>query len=162
DAEIFDGTTVERLARHWVRALEAMAADGGRRLSQLELMSEAERHQMVVEWNATEADYPRELCVHQLFEAQAEKSPTAVALVHGEGTITHAELNARANRLAHYLRDLGVIPDSRVAICVERSIEMVVALLATLKAGGAYVPLDPAYPPERLAHMLDDSAPVVL
>ena len=98
--------------------------------------------------------YPREKCVHELFEAQVERTPDAVALVDEEQSLTYGELNARANRLAHYLRELGVRPDARVAICMERSVEMVVALLATLKAGGAYVPLDPGYPLERLAYML--------
>ena len=108
----------------------------------------------------TEADYPRDTCVHELFEAQAAGTPEAIAVVYGDETVTYGELNARANRLAHHLRGLGVKPDARVAICVERSLEMVVGLLAVLKAGGAYVPLDPAYPRERLAFMLKDSAPL--
>ncbi|WP_425476767.1 AMP-binding protein, partial [Xanthomonas albilineans] len=122
----------------------------------LPLLDEAERHQVLTEWNATAADYPRDACVHELFEAQVVRDPSAIAVVQGEVSLTYAELNARANRLAHYLRGLGVRPDDRVAICVQRSVEMVVALLAVLKAGGAYVPLDPAYPPERLAYMQSD------
>jgi amino acid adenylation domain-containing protein len=131
-------------------------------IDQLELLSEAERRQLLEEWNKTEADYPKEKCVHELFEEQVERSPEAVALVQEEQSLTYGELNARSNRLARHLRDLGVEPDARVAICMERGVEMVVALLATLKAGGAYVPLDPSYPPERLAYMLEDSAPAVL
>src|SRR5215813_9757664 len=104
----------------------------------------------------------QEKCIHELFEAQAEKNPGAIALEYENYRLSYRELNQQANRLAYHLRDLGVGPDARVAICVERGIEMVVALLATLKAGGAFVPLDPAYPPERLAYMLEDSAPVVL
>ena len=126
------------------------------------LLSDAERHQLLVEWNATEADYPRDQCLHELFEAQAARTPDAIAVVHEDAQLTYAELNAKANRLAHHLRTLGVKPDALVAICVERSLDMVVGLLAILKAGGAYVPLDPAYPAERLAYMLEDSAPVAI
>ncbi len=126
------------------------------------LLDEAERHRVLVEWNATEADYPHHKCVHELFEAQATRTPEAIAVVSGDERLTYAELNARAKRLAHHLRALGVRPDDRVAICAERSPEMVVGLLAILKAGGAYVPLDPGYPAERLAFMLKDSAPIVV
>jgi amino acid adenylation domain-containing protein len=127
-----------------------------------EPLAEAERTLVVETWNATAEPYPSEACVHELFEAQAALTPEAVALVQGDLTLSYAELNLRANRLAHHLRALGVRPDRRVAICVPRSLEMVIGLLAALKAGGAYVPLDPAYPVERLAHMLADSEPVVL
>ena len=140
-------------------ALESAPATPVRRL---DVMSSAERHQLLVEWNATEADYPRDQCVHELFEAQAARTPDAIAVMHEDARLTYAELNARANRLAHHLRTLGVKPDARVAICVERSLEMVVGLLAILKAGGAYVPLDPVHPAERLAGTLEDSAPAVL
>ena len=131
-------------------------------LWRLDVLPPAERHQLLTEWNATEVAYPQDRCIHELFEAQTAKAPEAVAVVHGERQLSYGELNARANRLAHYLRALGVTPETRVAICVERSLEMVVGLLAILKAGGAYVPLDPAYPAERLAYMLADSAPVVI
>ncbi|WP_196296886.1 AMP-binding protein, partial [Xanthomonas albilineans] len=113
----------------------------------LDVLPEAERQQVLTQWNATAVDYPRDACVHELFEAQVARDPSAIALVQGEVSLTYGELNARANRLAHYLCALGLRPDNRVAICVRRSVEMVVALLAVLKAGGAYVPLDPAYPP---------------
>ncbi|WP_223621889.1 non-ribosomal peptide synthetase, partial [Lysobacter sp. ESA13C] len=113
-------------------------------------------------WNATDAPYPVDRLVHEWFEAQAAKTPDAIALVQDEASLTYAELNAQANRLAHYLRSLGVQPDDRVGLCVERSPAMVVGLLAVLKAGGAYVPLDPGYPADRLAYMLEDSAPVAV
>ena len=108
------------------------------------------------------AEYPREKCIHELFEEQVEKTPEATAVVYEEEAVSYGELNRRANQLAHYLRELGVGPDERVAICVERSVEMMVALLGVLKAGGAYVPLDPSYPEERLRYMLEDSGPAVL
>ncbi len=122
----------------------------------------AERHRVLVEWNATEADYPQDKCVHELIEAQVELTPEAIAVVCDSERLTYAELNARANRLAHHLRALGVRPDDRVAICAERSLEMVIGLVAIHKAGGAYAPLDPGYPAERLAYMLEDSAPVAV
>jgi amino acid adenylation domain-containing protein len=125
------------------------------------MLAEADRHRVLVEWNATEADYPRDKCVHELIEAQTAQTPEAIAVVCEGERLTYAELNARANRLAHHLRALGVRPDDRVAICAERSLEMVVGLVAILKAGGAYVPLDPDYPAERLATMLEDCAPIV-
>jgi amino acid adenylation domain-containing protein len=120
----------------------------------------AERHRILVEWNATEVDIPQDKCVHELVEAQAARTPDAIAVVCEGERLTYAELNAKANRLAHHLRALGVRPDDRVAICAERSLAMVVGLLAILKAGGAYVPHDPEYPAERLAFMLRDSAPI--
>ena len=140
-------------------ALETSPAKPVRRL---EVLPAAERHRLLYEWNATKAEYPGDRCVHELFEAQVEKSPDAVAVVFEDEELSYADLNRRANRLAHYLRQLGVKPDDRVAICVERGFEMIVALLAVLKAGGAYVPLDPAYPVERLRFMIDDAAPVAL
>ncbi|HEX8430117.1 MAG TPA: AMP-binding protein, partial [Longimicrobium sp.] len=128
-------------------------------LGALDVLPARERSLVLDEWNKTETEWPRESCIHELFEAQAERTPDAVAVVHDERTLTYAELNRGANRLAHHLRELGVEPDARVAICVERGAEMVVALLSVLKAGGAYVPLDPAYPEDRLRYMLADSAP---
>jgi len=148
------------------RALEALAealeATPDRAVGRLDVLPEAERRLVVEAWNATAAEYPRDACIHQLFEAQVERTPGAVAVVFGERTLTYAELNERANRLAHHLRALGVRPEARVGICVERGLEMMVALLAVLKAGGAYVPLDPGYPAERLRYMLADSRPAVL
>src|SRR6185369_14527471 len=128
----------------------------------LPILSAAERRQLLEGWNATEAEYPSERCVHALFEAPAERTPEATAVVYEERSLSYGALNVRANRLAHHLRSLGVGPDVPVAICVERSLEMVVGLLAVLKAGGAYVPLDPAYPAARLGFMLEDAAPAVV
>ncbi|HVG43319.1 MAG TPA: amino acid adenylation domain-containing protein, partial [Longimicrobium sp.] len=159
---LFDRATAERHVGYLLRALEAMAADEGRPVERLPLLADAERARVVEEWNATHAEYPRELCAHELFEARVERAPDAVAVAHDGATLTYAELNRRANRLAHHLRALGVGPDVRVAVCVERGVEMVVGVLAVLKAGGAYVPLDPAYPAERLRYMLEDGAPAVL
>ena len=115
-----------------------------------------------MEWNDTAAEYPREKCVQQLFEEQVERTPEAVAVVYEAEQVTYAELNKRANRLAHYLQSLGVGPELLVGICVERSVEMVVGLLGILKAGGAYLPLDPAYPQERLSYMIEDAQVSVL
>ncbi|WP_146084124.1 non-ribosomal peptide synthetase, partial [Xanthomonas albilineans] len=155
-----------RIGAFLMKALEglvdALAHAPETAVRDLDVMPEAERHQILMEWNATAADYPRDACVHELFEAQVARDPAAIAVVQGEVALTYGELNAQANQLAHYLRALGVRPDDRVAICIQRSVEMVVALLAVLKAGGAYVPLDPAYPPERLAYMLTDCGATVV
>ncbi|WP_213942321.1 AMP-binding protein, partial [Pseudomonas sp. dw_612] len=131
-------------------------------LFDLAILPVAEREQLLVGFNATEALYPLDQTVHGLFEAQVERTPDAVAVVYGEQRLSYREVNNRANQLAHHLRGQGVRPDSRVAICVERSADMVVGLLAILKAGGGYVPLDPAYPLDRIAYMLEDSAPAVV
>src|SRR6201999_109897 len=122
----------------------------------------AAEYRQIVEWNDTAVPYAEDLCIHTLFERQVERNPNAIALVHEETQLSYAELNRQANQLAHHLLALGVGPDDRVGIALERSPQMVVALLATLKAGGAYVPLDPDYPAERLSFMLQDSAPAVL
>ena len=140
----------------------ALEEEPGAQALTFEVLSPAERHQVLYGWNATEAPFPAELCIQELFEAQVGRTPDAIAVVFEGIELSYAELNARANRLAHHLIGLGVKPDARVAIALERSPEMVVALLAVLKAGGAYVPLDPAYPIERLGFMIEDSAPHVL
>ncbi len=159
---LFERETVERYVGYLRRVLEEMVADDATPVDRLELLDAAERRTVVEEWNATDAAFPAGSCVHELFEAQAARAPEAVAVVWEDETLSYAELNARANRLAHHLRALGVGPDARVAVCVERGPEMVAALLAILKAGGAYVPLDPAYPADRLRYMLEDSAPAAL
>jgi arthrofactin-type cyclic lipopeptide synthetase B len=128
----------------------------------LQVLGEQERRQVLYEWNQTQKEWPGTACLHELFEEQAFRTPHALAVAYEDSSLTYAELNIQSNRLAHYLRELGVRPDARVAICLERSLEMVVGLLAVLKAGGAYVPLDAAYPAERLRYMVVDSAPVVL
>jgi amino acid adenylation domain-containing protein len=159
---LFDRQTMERHLGYLRAMLEALAADPAQTVTEIDLLSAPERKLLLETWNATEAAYPEQACIHQLFEQQVERTPDAIALVFGQETLTYAELSRQANRLAHYLRELGVAPDQRVAICVERSAAMVVGILAILKAGGAYVPLDPSYPAERLAYMLRDSAPVAL
>ncbi|HKV95700.1 MAG TPA: amino acid adenylation domain-containing protein [Candidatus Angelobacter sp.] len=126
------------------------------------LLSDAERHQVAYEWNRTQAEYPKGVCIHELFEAQVKRTPEATAVVFGDERISYGELNRRANRWAHYLQVKGVKPEKRVGICAERSVDMVVGLLAVLKAGGAYVPLDAEYPEERLQYMVKDSEPVIV
>ena len=153
---LFDRGTIERWVGYLVRLLDGMVTDEHAAVDRLPLQDDAERHRVVVEWNATAAAYPQDVCVHELFEAQAERTPDAVAVVHEDRRLSYAELNTQANRLAHHLRKLGVKPDDRVAICIERSIDLVAAELAILKCGAAYVPLDPAYPAERLSFMIED------
>ncbi|MEW5930137.1 MAG: amino acid adenylation domain-containing protein, partial [Gemmatimonadota bacterium] len=161
DAGRIEAPAAERLASHLETVLEGMVAGPRRRLSALSLLRGEERAQVLHAWNATAADYPP-ACLHELVAAQAERTPGAVAVVFEGEALTYAELEARANRLAHHLAGLGVRPETRVGVCAERSAELVVALLGTLKAGGAYVPLDPSYPAERLAYMLADSGVPVL
>ena len=161
--DLFEAETITRMLEHLQTMLEGIAADPQQRLADLPVLRAKERQQLLVEWNRTQMDYPKDASIHQLFEAQVERTPEAVAVVFGDQQLTYGELNRRANCLAHYLRSLGVRPDVLVGICVERSLEMIVGLMGILKAGGAYVPLDPAYPSERLAFMLSDSqVPVLL
>ncbi|MFK0730682.1 MAG: amino acid adenylation domain-containing protein [Gloeotrichia echinulata HAB0833] len=162
NSDLFDATTITRIGEHFQILLQAIVANQEMRISELPLLSEAQRHQLLVEWNDTQVDYPHDLCIHQLFEEQVERNPDAVAVVFEEQQLTYDELNCRANQLAQYLRSLGVSADVLVGICVERSLEMVVGLLGILKAGGAYVPLDPDYPTERLSFMLADTQIKVL
>ena len=163
DTDLFDSATMARMADHLAVLLRGVVDEPDTRLSALPLLSDAERHRLLVEWNDTAVPYPRDSCIHELFDAQVARSPAATALVFEDERLTYAELNARANRLAHHLIDLGVGPETLVGIAVERSIEMVVGLLGILKAGGAYVPLDPGYPAERIAFMLEDAGcPVLL
>jgi amino acid adenylation domain-containing protein len=156
----------QRVCSMMHRALEtlvqALEETPRRSIGELDILPAEERHRLVVEWNRTAAEYPRDRCIHELIETQVARDPGATAVVFEGRSLSYGELNARANQLAHHLRTLGVVPDARVAICVERSLEMVVGLLAILKAGGAYVPLDPAYPALRLSYMLQDSAPIVV
>nr|WP_245483934.1 non-ribosomal peptide synthetase [Rhizobium ruizarguesonis] len=156
---LFDRATMERQCGYLLALLRAMVVDADRPVRELDILPAEERSYLLEELNRTEADYPSDLCVHVLFEAQVRRAPDAVALVFEEQSISYGALNADANRLAHHLIELGVRPDQPVAICVERSPAMVVGLLAILKAGGAYVPLDPAYPSERLRQLLDDAGP---
>ena len=160
--ELFDRATIRRMLGHLERVLEQVSADADVPLSALELLGDAERAVVIGEWNRTAAPYPADACIHQLFEAQAARTPDATALVHEDASLTYAQLNERANRLAHHLVRRGVKPEVRVGICLERGLEMVVSILAVLKAGGTYVGLDPAYPADRLAFMLADSDVAVL
>ncbi len=162
DRQQFESVTITRLLQHLRTLLEGMVTHPEQCLGELSVLTEAERHQILVEWNATDAEYPRHLRLHDLVEAQVARSPTAVAVVFDSQRLTYQELNQRANQLAHHLQTLGVRPEVTVGICLERSLEMVIALLAVLKAGGAYVPLDPAYPPDRLAHILTDAELAVI
>ncbi|KST65076.1 non-ribosomal peptide synthetase [Mastigocoleus testarum] len=162
NTDLFDGLTIERMADHFQNLLQAIVENPSQKIGSLPLLSESERHQLLVEWNDTATNYPKDKCIHQLFEEQVEKTPDAIAVVFESESLTYEQLNQRANQLAHHLQSLGVQPEVLVGICVERSIEMVVGLLGILKAGGAYVPLDPNYPQERLSYMLEDSAVGVL
>jgi non-ribosomal peptide synthetase component F len=151
------------LGEHLERLLAAIVAEPERQLGELDLLGADERTLLLEGWNDTAADYPREQSLHALFAAQAARTPDATAVVFEDEVLSYAALDARSSQLAHHLRDLGVGPEVVVGLCLERSIQMVVALLAILKAGGAYLPLDPDYPAERLAFMLADAqAPVVI
>ncbi|WP_425502939.1 condensation domain-containing protein, partial [Pseudomonas karstica] len=159
---LFDEATMVRYVGYFKRVLQAMVDNDQAVLEHIALVDRAERERLLFDFNATQADYPLEQTIHGLFEAQVARTPEALAVLHGGQRLSYRELNERANRLAHYLRKQGVQPDSRVAICVERGLDMVVGLLAILKAGGGYVPLDPAYPLDRIAYMLEDSTPAVV
>jgi amino acid adenylation domain-containing protein len=157
--ELFDGETIERFVRHYQKLLEGAASNVERRISELPLMSDAERSRIVVEWNRTDREYARGVSWAALFEETATRNPDGAAVICGDTVLSYAELNRRANQLAHCLRRRGVRPDTPVAISMERSTEMAVAVLGILKAGGAYVPIDPSYPGERIAFLLKDAAP---
>ncbi|WP_415878280.1 amino acid adenylation domain-containing protein [Methylomonas sp. TEB] len=162
NTDLFDAETVARWARHYLILLQAALERPQMRIFELPMLTDGEKRRLLEDWNATEVEYPQGRCIHQLFEAQVEKTPNAVALSFEDRSLTYTELNAKANQLAHYLIAQGLGPDILVGICIERSLEMVIGLLGILKAGGAYVPLDPNYPEERLAFMLDDIAPIAV
>ncbi len=157
NAELFDAERIERMQEQLQVLLEAAVAEPEKAVEALPLLKEGERNRLLVEWNGERGELPRERCVHELFEEQVERTPGAVAVVEGSREVTYRELEERAAGLARRLREQGVGLETRVAVCVERSVEMVVALLGVLKAGGAYVPLDAEYPEERLRFMLEDS-----
>ncbi|MDY7534219.1 amino acid adenylation domain-containing protein [Pseudomonas sp. Bout1] len=159
---LFDEATMLRYVGYFIRVLQAMVDNDQAVLEHAQLLDEQEREHLLFDFNATDVAYNLDQTLHGMFEAQVERTPDALAVKAGARCLTYAELNQRANQLAHHLRELGVQPDSRVAICVERGLEMVVGLFAILKAGGGYVPLDPAYPLERIAYMLQDSAPAAV
>ncbi len=162
NSDLFDATTITRMLGHYKTLLEGIVAEPDQNIATLPLLTPQERHQLLIEWNDTEADYPADKSIHQLVEEQAERTPDAVAVVYANRGLTYRDLNAKANQLAHYLKKLGVAPDVLVGICVERSLEMILGLLGILKAGGAYVPLDPGYPRDRLKFMLEDSGASLL
>ncbi|TRU25539.1 MAG: amino acid adenylation domain-containing protein [Microcystis aeruginosa Ma_QC_B_20070730_S2] len=162
DTNRFDDGTITRLLGHFQTLLEGIVANPEARVSQLPLLTEFEKNQLLIDGHNPQVDYPVTKCLHQLFEEQVKRTPEAVAVVYSDQQLTYNELNNRANHLAHYLQSLGVKPDQLVGICLERSLEMIVGLLGILKAGGAYVPLDPEYPIERLSFMLEDAQLSVL
>jgi amino acid adenylation domain-containing protein/non-ribosomal peptide synthase protein (TIGR01720 family) len=161
--DLFKAETISRLCRHWEHLLEEMVAHPDQPIAELMLLTQEERQQVLGEWNATQTTYPQKACIHQLAEVWAQDTPDAIAVVFEDQQLTYGELNRRANQLAHYLRSLGVGPEVAVGLCIERSLDLIIALLGILKAGGIYVPLDPSYPQERLAFMLADArVPVLL
>ncbi|AFZ57857.1 non-ribosomal peptide synthetase [Anabaena cylindrica] len=162
NTDLFDGSTIERMIQHFQMLLSGILAAPHQCIWELPLITEKEKHQLLIEWNQTQTDYHQDQCIHQLFEEQVERTPDAVAVVFEQVQLTYRELNKRANQLANYLQTLGVKAEVLVGICTERSLEMIVGILGILKAGGAYVPLDIVYPQERLAFMLSDSQVSIL
>ena len=163
DSAYFEAADIERLSREFRTLARSVLAGPDAAVGELEVVGDADRHRLLVEFNETRVDHPLDVCIHELFERQAERAPERRAVVSGEEWLSYGELNRRANQLAHHLRAMGVGPEVLVGICMERSPEMVVAILGILKAGAAYVPLDPTYPLERLSHMLEDAqVPVLL
>ncbi|MCA1568667.1 MAG: amino acid adenylation domain-containing protein, partial [Acidobacteria bacterium] len=158
----FEDATIECMLDHLATLLEAVGADPARQLRQMPLLTAAERHQLLAEWNRTTADYLPDACIHQLIEAQAMRTPHAVAVADAYQRLTYSELDTRSNQLARYLQACGIRPEIRVGLCATQTVDMVVAVLATLKAGGVYVPLDPEHPIERLQFMIEDAAVAVL
>ncbi|MBL1198891.1 MAG: amino acid adenylation domain-containing protein [Nostoc sp. GBBB01] len=162
NSDLFDATTITRIASHFQTLLAGIIANPQQQIASLPLLTEAEANHLLWEWNNNQVDYPQDRVIHQLFENCVKQQPNAVAVVFQEQQLTYQQLNSKANQLAHYLRSLGIGENQLVGICVERSLEMIVALLGVLKAGGAYLPLDPAYPQERLNFMLRDSQVSIL
>ncbi len=156
-SDLFDAATVERWAGHWQVVLSGMVADDQQRINQLPLLTQAEIKHIVVDWNDTDADYAPNNSLHHLFEQQAEQTPDAVAVAFEGQCLSYAEVNAKANRLAHYLREQGAGPEVLIGLCLDRSPDMIIGLLGILKSGSAYVPLDPDYPEQRIAYMINDA-----
>lgn len=159
---LFSSVRMQSLCKHLENLLEAVASDPGKRLSEFSLLTESELRQLTIDWNQTEADYPDNRCIHELFETQVKNNPDAAAVVFENERLSYAQLNAKANQLARYLRKMGVKPEVVVGICIERSLEMIIGILGILKAGGVYFPIDPSYPEERKAFLLADGAPAVV
>ncbi|MEH2003498.1 MAG: condensation domain-containing protein [Nostoc sp.] len=162
NTDLFHEAAIARMLGHFETMLAGILANPEQRISELPLLTPGERQQLLIELNNTQTDYPRQACIHQLFEAQVESTPDAVAVVFQNEQLTYRELNSRANQLAHYLRSLGVQTNELVGICLDRSLEMVVGVLGILKAGAAYLPLDPKHPQARTAFMVEDSQVKVL
>jgi len=162
NTDLFEHATIARMMEHYRILLEAAASDPNTSILRLPLMSESERHQVLVEWNDTRVEYPQDVPLHQLIERQVEKTPDSMAVIFDSQRLTYRQLNDRANQLASWMRTKGVGPDVLVGVCAERSTELVLAMLASMKAGGAYVPLDPEYPKDRLLTMLEDANPAVI
>jgi amino acid adenylation domain-containing protein/non-ribosomal peptide synthase protein (TIGR01720 family) len=160
--DLFDAATIARMAQHWTHLLEGMVGDSQQRISDLPLLEKTEYQRMVHDWNRADEGFPQDLCIHQLIAQQVAETPDARAVTFATQQLTYRELDSQANRLAHKLIELGVGPEIRVGVAMQRSENLLVALLAVLKAGGAYVPLDPDYPAERVAYMLEDSRALVL
>ena len=160
--DLFERTTIQRMVEHYRVLLQSIVCDPKQRLSDLSLLTDSERQQLLLEWNRTDKPYPQNLCIHQLFEMQVEKAPEAVAVVHEGQQLTYFELDQKSNQLANYLIELMVGPEIRVGLCLERSLEMIIGILGILKAGGAYVPIDPDYPPQRLSYILGDAGVDIL
>jgi amino acid adenylation domain-containing protein len=162
NTELFDAVTIKRMLGHYVRLLKKASEWPEQRITESRMLSDREIHQLLKEWNATDSDYSKHECIHTLFERQVERTPEAIAVIYETESLTYAELNRSANQLAHGLRRFVTGAEIPVALCVERSLEMVLGLLAVLKAGGAYVPLDPSYPAERMRQILEDSRAAVV
>ncbi|MFB2937533.1 amino acid adenylation domain-containing protein [Aerosakkonemataceae cyanobacterium BLCC-F154] len=162
DTASYADDSIDRILEQFTIFVQSIITAPNQDICNLQLLSDAERHQLLVEWNASQTDYLFDRCIHQLFEQQVDKTPDAIAVMFQDQKLTYRELNTKANQLAHKLQQLGVKPEVLVGICVERSLEMIVGLLGILKAGGAYVPLDPVYPMERLAYMVSDAQVQVL
>lgn len=162
NTDLFDSSTITSMAGHFQTLLEGILAHPEERVEKLPLLTPAEEHQLLVEWNNNKTEELPNLCIHQLFAAQVEKTPDAVALVFEDQQLSYSQLNAKGNKIAHHLQALGVKPSVLVGVCMERSLDMVVAVLGILKAGGTFVPLDPSYPKSRLAFMLQDAKVSVL
>ena len=162
NVDLFERDTMRSMLGHFLRLLEEVVADPAKPIGDLDMLTRAERQQLLVEWNNTHCDYLRTLCVHQFFEAQVKRTPKATALISNGVRMSYRELDERSNRLAHYLQKMGVGPEVLVGISTDRSSDMLVGILGILKAGGAYVPLDPAYPRERLTAILEDAQASIL
>ncbi|HEX3320466.1 MAG TPA: condensation domain-containing protein, partial [Terriglobales bacterium] len=160
--DLFDHATIIRMSEHWMSLLAGASINPSARVSELSLLSNEERNQVVADWNKTSVAFPAHSTIHEVFDAQCERTPDSIAIIEKNKHVSFGQLQERSNRLARHLQQLGAGPGSRVALCVERSIDMFVGLMGILKSGAAYVPLDPAYPSNRLRLMLDDSDPVVV